>query len=688
MSRLTVDPDRCEYRRIEYGPRDWDQTPRIRTMREIERLMPEISRLAANEITREADLNPIRTVHFNLMAKREFDNTEFERCCQFIADFIELRINDRQIRDATQGLEDSIRAAVTLHATSMVEKYAELDDIVQDTRRIEFIRAVDTNLGRFAAICKEIEEMHLEDQSDMRSTERSSRDDRRYSRDDRDDRRSRGRDDRDDRRTRDDRDDRYSRSRDDRDDRRYGRDDRGDDRARSRQEYDDGRGYGRRGRVDRDDRDDRYGRDDRDSRRYGRGRDYDSDHRVERGDLPNPDDFEGQPKSNQENVRNEPTRCEDRRMDRETKGITEEHKLSGRCNDSCPMFKGIHGSFPLLTPPKGMTEMDMYSHARIYGNGISDAKDMSKEIMRVFTLAQAKEEDEVTSDSIKNEVVVDEEVKIFNNTATMIEEISDQVTINAITESGDNIEGVRKINHTVAVVSNAMIGFENLNDLQKNIRECTTLREIVNFLRRAMDAVNQHANPESAYASDLRGAVEFYDRLITKEINAYCRDVLRISDGDSMQSAVAQMDDLINALAQSGKPELQSALIGHMSTIAINILDGWDKKNGVDEEIIENHDLKDTNIGYTFMPQSYIVTHIPFTMKELGYTINGPTAIQNSELSSFFRVALDISDTKLNKEAPVAGAYRMVVTRDRRAFRLYNYPGRKDVLILAPHNFS
>lgn len=634
MSRLPVDPNRCEFRRIEYGPRDWDQTPRISTIREIDRLLPDISRLAANIVTREADVNVIRTVHFNLVAENEFVNLNFDRLVQFIADFIELRLADRQIRDAAQGLEDSIAAAVTLHATSMVDQFKELDDIIQDSRNRDFIRAVDTNVGRFRTVIESIEAMHNEDQGHVRDSysERSHRDDRR----------------------RDYRDSGSERS---------SRDD---------------RSYGRNGSSERS-----YGRSDRDRR----GRD-DRSYAPQRETVNpnyNEDDFVSEePKKPEGRYNLTKMQADDPIQEKTAQEIVDQHRLSGRMMDDRPMFKGIYGSIPLLIPPNGMSEMDMFKHARIYGGDVADAQDMSAEIVRVFTAAQAVNEDNVTAESIENEVTVNTDIKLFSNVSTMCESVSLDATLNSIENAGDNLEGKRELYHTTAVVDNAVIGYQHLNDFQKNLAECKSMKDIMDYLKRARDAINTHASPEAAFATDLRAAVDIFDRVITKEVNAYCRDVLRISDGDTMASAVDSLDNLVMKLHEAKQDNLQNALIAFLSRLTTNILDCLDPKNKSLESIRLANGITDEDVGIAFLPQSYIVSHIPFTMRELGYTIKEPVAIDDTQISSFLRAAIDISKTSLAKDPKYAESHRLIVTRDRSAFRLYNYPGRKDVIVLAP----
>lgn len=682
MSRLPVDPFSIEYRRIKYSPRDWDQTPKVVTIREIDRLMPEISLIAANEITDKADLNAIRTVHYNIMARKEFLNPDFERLCQFIADFIELRLADRQIRDAAQGLEDSVMAAVTLHSVSMIERYKELDDIVQDSRDLKFIRATDINLGRFHDIVKAIEDMQNEDQADIRTT---ARDGRRGYRDDYDDRRTgrytqRDRYSHDEPLTRYNREERYGsqvdRYRDTRSERRGGRSGHFDERYNPRREIP----------VTEVDRDcdvvvvedfpgmsQKTSETVRDSRVSHR-REVDSDNRYERT-------RETAPRYN-------PRDYVDAEHDETNGRATSEHKPIKEEEEKDPnLFYGIHGTIPFLIPP-GKSEMDIIKHSSIYSNDPEKAEAMAKEVARVLTLGQAVNADGVTTESIEKDIVVETDVKLFSNTTNMIQFMSNKATVKAIEASGDNTDGRRQILHTVAVVDNSIIGYQNLNDLQAGLSECKDLRSIIMFLKRAKESVDKHASPEAAFATDLRAAVDHFDSIITKEINSYCRDVLRISDGNAITSAIEQLDALINAEAITSNPNLHSAIIGHLTNIAINVTEGWDPSNSIAGAVKEEAEANGDKIGAAFFPQIFNVTYIPFTLKELGYSLNKPVAIHNSDVSSFLRAALNIDNTDISDDKILAGAYRMLITRDRHAFRVYTYPGRRDVMILAPQTYQ
>lgn len=680
MSRLPVDPDRCEHRRIEYSARDWDQTPRVVTIREIDRLMPDISRLAANEITAKADINVIRTVHFNIMAEKDFLNPDFERLCQFIADFIELRIADRQIRDAAQGLEESISAAVALHSVSMIEKYKELDDIIQDSRDRGFIRATDVNLGRFHDIVRAIDDMQNEDQRDIRTADR---DDRRYNND-------RGRSDR---RSRDDRYDQRDRYSHDEPVTRYNRDERyGSRNTRSRddREYDDRRG-GRSGHFD---------------ERYGRRREVPVTEVDRNSEVVVVEDFPGMSQNTRASIHEERfERNHEERAQRETvsrynprdyvnatheetaEQIVREHKLVKQEEEKDPnLFYGIHGTIPFLIPP-GKSEMDIIKHSSIYSNDPEKAEAMAKEVARVLTLGQAVNADDVTTESIEKDIVVETDVKLFSNTANMTQFLANQATVKAIEASGENTDGRRQVLHTVAVVDNSIIGYRHLNDLQANLSECKDLRSIISFLKRAKESVDKHATAEAAFATDLRAAVDHFDAIITKEINSFCRDVLRISDGNAISSAIEQLDALINADAITSNPNLHSAIIGHLTNMAINVTEGWDPENSIAAAVKEEAESNGENIGAAFYPQVFNVTYVPFTVKELGYDLRKPVAIQNSDISSFLRAVLNINGTEIGDEKVLAGGYRIMITRDRQAFRIYNYPGRRDVMILAPQTY-
>lgn len=647
MSRLPVSYRELEFRRVDYTDRNWNQTPRISTTRDIDRILDDISRLAANEVTRQADRNCVRTVHFNIVAKDEFRNRDFDELVQFIADFIELRMFDNRIRDPYQELDLTIETAVMLHASSFISKFRELDDIVQDNRDNSFVRSWDANVGKFNAVIRDIEDMHRNDESDLRSggTSNAYADSRR--------------------------DDRYGR---DASERRYASDtraSRGDDRG---------------GRYDSGGRNDyRNDRNVREERQQYQPRNTGSSHFVA-GDFEMP--ANEQPQSSRQSDFTEVAEAQ-------TAKIVKQHSLSNRMNDDSAVFTGLNGSIPLLIDPNGESEMDKFKHASIYGSGISDAADMSQEIVRVFTLAQAVNEANVQNESIEKQVVVHNELSTHNSVPAMCESISNTATIQSINAVPENIEGSRQIYHTVATVDNFFVGHRHLIDFHDNMREAKSLTDVVAFFKRCLNAINVHASPESAYTSDVRGAIAFYDRVLARELNDYCVNILQIKPADPTKplftSVIESLDDLIAHLEKSGQDRLRNALSGFMSSIMANLIEGLNPASKVSDQVkisvasYTEAGVKPNLFGHTFFPITYTVTHLPFTMKEMGYNINGPVAITDSDVTSFIRAALDISKTELVTKPVISESLRLVITRDRQAFRLYTYPGNSRVMVLTPY---
>lgn len=668
MARLPVHPTRLEQRVFIYGPRDWDQTPNIKVPREIDNILDDIARLTANEVSDRAQDNFLRTTHFNLMSVKDFRNDDFERLVRFVCDFIELRISTREIRHPDDDLKESIYSAVILHCVYQVEVYPELDDILRDMRDSKTERLVTVNLGKFHEVTRMIEDLHRGDRGGRRD-DRGARDDRG------------GRDFRDQYAGRDrgSRDDRGSRGAD-----RGGRDSRN-----WRERERDSRGS-------RDSRDSRYSRNERDSR-YGRGRD-DREEYIPTGreatQMANENqDFvtdDRQWTDRPEQSRREMPRSRDfidagRRSEpvaQEVEQLIEERKLSGRCMDVIPAFKGLFGTIPLLQPTQGQTEVEMLQHAAVYG-GVQQTSDFAKEVERTLTLAKAVTASGVKFTEIEGEVVVEEPLETYGNVQTMLDSISTQAVTADILDAGENTDGVRNVRHFQAIVDNAFPGYIHLNDFMAGLRNAKTMREVAAIFKRAVSAVNENVNAEAGFGTDLRAVVEKYDRIITQEINSYCKNVLRVSDGDAIGSFMSDFDDLINAVHQGTGEDLYNALLGFCSKLVGNIVEAQEPKFAVEKSIKATFG-DSTNFGLAILPISYIVTHLPFTIKELGYKIDSTVALTDNELTPFLRAALDISKTSLETDPTFVQSLRLVVTRDGTTFRLYNYPGRPNVLVLAP----
>lgn len=660
MARLNVSMDRLEHDDAPFTARQWESTPKIDVPREFERKLDEISRLAANVICDTADDNFLRRAYFNIMAKNEFDNDDFDRLIRFVCDFIELRIALREVRDIDDELEGSIEHAVLFHTVFQIEKYRELEDELLESRDQKFKKAVAANIARFHDIEASIEEVVY------RNNRPSSRDQRG------------GRSDRVDRGSSRDRD----------------RDDRGRDRYRDRDDRDN---RGSRGRDrDRDDRTSRRDREDRGRDRVVTGRqatelsegsmntDFDlTNHQwtdrpqqTGRRAVPSSRDVMEAPVSNFE--RGDFGAVADS-TDAETEQLLRERQLSGRCTGVSDVFVGLAGKFPYL---KKEDDMDIEKHGAIYATP-NAPEEFVKEIDRVMTAAQAVSEDSVNTSAIEGVVQEGESIQIFTNISTMIASISQEATVDDIISSGDNTDGVRRIHHYTAIVDNSFMGYPQLKSYMEGFENVSSLSKLRDYFEMLPKTVGERVSAEAAFATDLRAVVELYDRVITKELNAYCRDVLKISDGDAINSFTASYGKLLKALDTEKTQPLLDAVLAHSSNIFGNIKEALAPKFNVEGRYKEKLG-ESNNFGMAVMPMSYLVTHLPFTIKELGYKLDTPTAITDTHITPFLNAALDISKLNIGKNPALEMAFRVIITRDGSAFRLYTYPNRNKVKILAP----
>lgn len=723
MQRFPHSTRDLESRPIEYGPRDWeDKVPRVDTTRELQRLLPEISRIAANHITRVATKSDYRVAYFNLMSVDDFRNDDFEELCQFICDLTQFEMEEGTLRDPERGMERRIEDAVSLHSSSLSEVYRELDDLVEDLYGTNAYNAIKKNTGAYHTVCDAIDDMKRNSHRDQRG--RSDRDDQDYRRD------SRYRDDRDDR------DDRYrrqessdrGRSRDDR----YGRREDPRSNQRNRDDYRDSRNDRNRGRDDRYYRDSRYDRDPRggsrqrddlDSRLY-RPRErakYETDYRSRQeaalnhrpGDSDiqiitsdafsfSDDDWGGADAFIQarKELSNKGTR------DGEVEKVVQQHKLPTEEKvdekKETPVRKDMNytavlgnyyhtatGKLPLLIP-EGKTEMDIFQHERPYIEGSSQTPDLSGEIVRTLSVAQAKDMKDATASEYESNIISDPEPSLHSNISSLAEYISNLATIRSVEAAPENVQGVRKIFRKTAVVHTSIVGHRQLNEFHRHARECTTLKELLDFLKNIVEATANKSTPESAFSSDIRAAADLYDRHLTREINDYCVNILSIAKEKAIDSAVSDTTDLIVQLHQAGMTMQADALQGFLGRMTINICDGW----GVDakelEEMIradsmQGHDTEsELKLGITYLAQSYDVTHLPFTMKELGYDIDKVAVIPDDKVAPILRSVLEYDADKSEKtSAYMECPNRLLVTRDRSVFRVSTYPNNPKVIILS-----
>lgn len=652
MARLNVSMDRLEYDDAPFTARQWDSTPKIEVPREFERKLDEISRLAANVICDTADDNFLRRAYFNIMAKNDFDNDDFDRLIRFVCDFIELRIALREVRDIDDDLDGSIEHAVLFHTVFQIEKYRELEDELLASRDQKFKKAVAANIARFHDIETSIEEVVY------RNNRPSSRD-QRGGRSDRADRGSSR--------------DRY------RDDRDRGRDDRSRDRDR-----------------DRDDRSSRRDREDRSRDRVVTGRqatelsegsmnsDFDlTNHqwtdRPQQTGGRSASSSRGAAETPVSNFENGDFGAVANNTDEETEQLLRERQLSGRCTGVSDVFVGLAGKFPYL---KKENDMDIEKHGAIYATP-NAPEEFVKEIDRVMTAAQAVTEETVNTSAIEGVVQESEAIEIFTNFSTMVASISQEATVQDIVSSGDNTDGVRRIRHYTAIVDNSFMGYPQLKSYMEGFENVSSLSKLRDYFEMLPKTVGERVSAEAAFATDLRAVVELYDRVITKELNAYCRDVLKISDGDAINSFTASYGKLLKALDTEKTQSLLDAVLAHSSNIFGNIKEAMAPKFNVEGRYKEKLG-ESNNFGVAVMPVSYLVTHLPFTIKELGYKLDTPTAITDTHITPFLNAALDISKLNIGKNPALEMAFRVIVTRDGSAFRLYTYPNRAKVKILAP----
>lgn len=618
--RLPFDPYRLDRRPEVYSPRDWRYNTRSpKVGRDIESLVFDISLECANEISECAQSNPLRIFHFNMMSDRDWNNPNFDRLVQFAADLIELRLAMGEIRRPDQDFRNNINKAVTLHCAKQAADFPELMDEIRRDRDSQLERLVTTNIGVFSSVVREIEDMQNMD-------------------------------------------------------------------SRDRRDYDDrGRG-GDRGRYERDDR---YSRGDRGGRYGGR---YQEEHSRDSGGT-------GDSHRTSINDRQYPpvpggerSSAMPRMSDHVPGRYSEEPSYSRdipfpEAEAQADAFLGAEQPIPYLISNQGKSEMDMQRHAAIYDKATPQGVDLSKETNRIMTVAMGLKDPSVTTEQLKDAIVASDTVVVGRDLTDLVADIIDRSVREDLDAFPENEVGVRRIHHTPGVVANSTAGSRHLRDMQMGVAKMTSLSDLAALLNRSVKLIADNTSAEDACATDIRAAVDNIDSVIAREINMFCGSVLRISNGDTIKSFMQSYDQLIETVGNLVKSQkIQSStydsLLVFCSRLWTNIAANLRSDSDVPSEI-ESAVMDHPRMGVAYLPLSYLVTYIPFTIKELGYQVDPRgSAITMDDRTPFLaaslRVPADMQDQ--NPEHVI----RVMVTRDRKIFRVYQFPNSDKVSVIVP----
>lgn len=661
--RLPFDVDRLMSRPVIYDERGWRNTPDLRISRDIDPFLDIIAMETANELADKADTNLLRTFHYNMMSSNGFRNRDFERLVQFVSEFIDMLYVTRRIRMPDQGLLENIADAVALHSCKQVLDFPELEEICARSSDSRMMQALDTNVGRYQQLVRDLDQLHSADQRDVRGAPSSGG---------RGDFRSqyaggspssgyRGND-------------------------RYGY----RDAPRNISGRDAGGEYAVEPRTFR--RDEMYATDRPTQRRIMEssrtfidrqeqnpspyvfvpqpiGRDNDS---FARGNYSTrPSEYEAAPPA--------PPPPEMSPPPSPPAPVEKTAEVqSGRCMEPIPAFKGIIGSFPILNEKT----MDMQEHSRVYDANEGLQTKIKEEVIRTMSLAQAVTDQTTDKESIKDHIVTLEDVPVYTNLESLVNYVSDEATHEIIRASGENLSGERKIIHTFGIVDNSISGFPQLSDIRALLSQASSLKEVVRSLRR-VNEIAAGVPREAAVGTDLRATAAVYDRILTREVNAYFRNVLKLSDGNAISSITDDFDDLLAQVQASGNNELINAMLVFFTQLNGNLRESLLPEFEVVEGVKTIIGEEESKIGFCVMPMSYAVTFVPFTAAELGIDVTTSKAIMATSGDGFLRSALDI--TSLQAMGKLENSIRLMITRDRQVMRVNVYPGRNDVIILSAY---
>lgn len=710
MARLPYETDRPDDRPFIFEPRDWNSTPRdIGESREMRKILDDVARLTANEIGHEANKNVLRTFHYNMMSRSNFRNSDFERLIRFVTDFLESMYRSGKIRYLDDRLEENIGIAVGLHMAKQIDDFPELEDELRREKGEPGVRSALATARKFFEVAEAIANMEGDD---------DDRGGRGYHRDDR------GRDDRGGRGYRGNERGVRSQYRDSRDDRGY----RGD-RGRYREErVVSGRDVAEESTSERGARHTpnhneisaRFiPEDDPRLQQHGSRQSHHIRHEDSSGGT------NGRFSADEPHVRkrgftpsSEFQAQEDVSRDQGSFDFTPPKFVPENTVDVVlpstppppppsmpapaappapppePVYTGkarmaVHKRKPILEPIQRIKKDDMNieQHAAVYPEGSEAGDAILEEAERLLTLETAVTHPTVTPAQIGDSIVIEPNITIHESVQGMALDVSDAATETMIIDSGENAEGVRQIQHSYAVVSNSIKGFPILVELQRKFEQAKNLKDIVDVLKNTEQILRKNVAASAAMASDARAAVARLDRMITKEINIFCREVLKISDGNVIDSAVNTLDELVDAVKTSEEYDdcVYQALTVFLSDLSASILETFNPKLGIVKSIKatpepeEGQEVPET--ATTALPMIYLVTHLPFTAGELGLPSTVTGSLEETRISQFVKAALDTVVPETNEFSAPA---RLLVTRDAVAYRVYTYPGRKEVLVLVP----
>lgn len=340
---------------------------------------------------------------------------------------------------------------------------------------------------------------------------------------------------------------------------------------------------------------------------------------------------------------------------------------------------------PEITRVKPIDDMNKQLHSGIYPTSHARGEAV---VEAAFALVNKTRDGKPLPDLQKDTIVSG--VTVMDRSLTnAVARVSSEAVELMIRNSGDNPSGRRQIVHTEAIIDNGIIGYAHLDDLAKNIIECESLRDISNVLSTTIEAVTKHADKDAAFATDLLAAAKRFDRVITNEINMFCRESLGISKGNAIKSFVANFDDLISAVHAQAPRETNDALLVFLSELAGSFRETVKVATaGIREELTlsnEDTDSKAPDLKAAVLPLSHVITHLPFTAGELGIDTDGTVSLGTTEIGEFLKSVIKGVQKHHDEKPECFQHYRhILMTRDMVVWRVMDYPGRPDSTVLIP----
>ncbi|WP_144106755.1 hypothetical protein [Paraburkholderia sp. BCC1886] len=123
---LPVSADQLQWPYLNLGPQNPPMVGQLTIENWMGNYVPLVAGLAADEIQRTAESNPLRKFFFNLMAQNQFNNPEFTNLVQAIIDFSVMTVCEQPHRQMENVIEGAVPEVIEMLVATMLKLYRGL----------------------------------------------------------------------------------------------------------------------------------------------------------------------------------------------------------------------------------------------------------------------------------------------------------------------------------------------------------------------------------------------------------------------------------------------------------------------------------------------------------------------------------------------------------------------------------